>query len=438
MKPQRLGRRALFPGLAIAAVAVLGTGQTTAGGLGLYEIGTADVGLASAGYVARAQDASTVMTNPAGMTRLKGTQLVVGAQALYGDVRLSVDRVPAVATVSGGDGGNAVGWMPGGGTFISYSISPALKVGFGVGGNFGGATEYNDDWTGRYYVQKSTLLGLSLLPSVAYRVTDKLSVGATLNAMYGILENTVAINNAGPGFDDGQLKLDDKQWGYGVNVGLLYEVDSATRLGLTYNSQVDLDFSAKARFNGVAPGLDAILAARGLQDATVDLGIKVPQGVMGSFFHQIDDRWAVLGSVGWQQWSKFGQVSVGVESSNPTSLTTALNFKDTWHGALGAQYRPGGPWQYSFGVAYDSKFQDSGNVSPSLPTNDAWRFGVGAQRQSSNSFSWGVAAEYLYGGSLSVNKQSSAPVALGGRGDLVGTYDHPDVLFLSANWNWKF
>ena len=41
-----------------------------AGGLLLYEVGTADVGLASAGYSARAQDASTVFTNPAGMTRL--------------------------------------------------------------------------------------------------------------------------------------------------------------------------------------------------------------------------------------------------------------------------------------------------------------------------------------------------------------------------------
>ena len=43
-----------------------------AGGISLYEVGTADVGLASAGYSARAQDASTVFTNPAGMARLAG------------------------------------------------------------------------------------------------------------------------------------------------------------------------------------------------------------------------------------------------------------------------------------------------------------------------------------------------------------------------------
>jgi long-subunit fatty acid transport protein len=41
----------------------------SAGGILMYEVGTADVGLAAAGYAARAQDTSTVLTNPAGMTR---------------------------------------------------------------------------------------------------------------------------------------------------------------------------------------------------------------------------------------------------------------------------------------------------------------------------------------------------------------------------------
>jgi long-chain fatty acid transport protein len=39
-------------------------------------VGTADVGLASAGYNARAQDASTVLTNPPGMRRLEGKEVL--------------------------------------------------------------------------------------------------------------------------------------------------------------------------------------------------------------------------------------------------------------------------------------------------------------------------------------------------------------------------
>jgi long-chain fatty acid transport protein len=422
---------------AALALGALGAGSAAAGGLTLYEVGTADVGLASAGYNARAQDASTVLTNPAGMTRLDGSQLTLGAQLLYADLKFSIG--PGTSAALGtGDGGNPVGWFPGGSAFYTHSVSPDLKLGFGLAGNFGLSEKYDADWVGRYYIQEGTLIGLSLLPSIAYRVSDKLSLGATLNIMYGSFENKVAVNNANPAFADGQLKLDDSTWGWGVNLGLLYELDPRTRFGLTYNSQVDLDFTAQAEFSGLAPGLSTLLANRGLLNANIDLGMKVPQGVMGSVFHQLNDRWALLGSVGWQQWSKFGKVEVGVDSSNPTSLTTALGYKDTWHVAGGAQYRLSDPWTLNFGIAYDSEFQDSSNVSPALPANAAWRFGIGAQKQESKTFSWGVAAEYAYGGTLDVNKQSAAPVALGGRGNLVGSYNDTASFFFAGNVNWKF
>ncbi len=180
-----------------------------------------------------------------------------------------------------------------------------------------------------------------------------------------------------------------------------------------------------------------MITSRGLNNTNINLGVTVPQGVNASFFHQVDDRWALLGSVGWQQWSKFGYVEVGVESSNPVSLTKNLNFKDTWHVAAGAQYQMDSPWRLDFGVAYDSEFQDS-PVSPMLPANSMWRFGIGAQKQESKTFSWGLAAEYVYGGSLDVNKQSDTPVALGGRGNLVGSYDNVGIFFVAANFNWKF
>ena len=431
---ERKGQRTVLA-LAVCAGALAG-GQAGAGGLWVYENGTADVGLATAGYGARAQDASTVLTNPAGMTRLEGTQTLVTGQVGYGDLKISLN--PVADSAGGGDGGNASGWFPGGSAFVTHSISRDLKIGVGVATMMGGDVEYDDSWAGRYYGQQAELLGMSVLPSVAFRVNDKLSLGASVNAMYGKTKMQVAVNNIAPGAGDGQLKLKDSTWAWGGNLGVLYEMSPGTRFGLTWNSQVKLDFTAQAQFSGIAPGLNTVLANRGLLNANIDLGIKVPQGVMGSFYHELDRRWALLGSVGWQQWSKFGQVDVGVESSNPTSLTTDIPFKDTWHVALGAQHKMNAAWLLNFGVAYDSKYQDGSNVSPLFPNNTAWRFGLGGQKQESKSFSWGVAAEYLYGGSPSVNKQSAAAVAVGGRGDLSGSYNNESVYFLSANATWKF
>jgi long-chain fatty acid transport protein len=201
---------------------------------------------------------------------------------------------------------------------------------------------------------------------------------------------------------------------------------------------VKLDFGAKAKWTGLGPGIQRLLASRGLLDANVDLGVTVPQGVNASFYHEIDPRWAILGSVGWQQWSKFGEVQVGVDSNNPIGLTTKLDFKDTWHGAGGAQYKLSDGWTLNGGIAYDSGFQDSNAVALALPVNSAWRFGIGGQREQSQAFNWGVSFEYLYGGDLHTNITGSVPVLLGGRGNVVGSFNSVDFFFFAANFNWKF
>jgi long-chain fatty acid transport protein len=143
--------------------------------------------------------------------------------------------------------------------------------------------------------------------------------------------------------------------------------------------------------------------------------------------------------LGWQDWSKFGMVEMSVDSNNPKSTTTQLNFKDTWHAALGAQYRFKPDWRLNFGMAYDSAFQKNSNAtSPLLPTNEGWRFGAGVDNQVSKSFGWGLAAEYIYGGTQDLNKTSKVPVALGGRGDLNGSFNDVGMYFISANARWAF
>ena len=109
----------------------------------MYEIGTADIGFAGAGTAARAEDASTVYANPAGMTRLAGNQMSAGLQALYGGVDYKVsDQSFLQQTAGGGSPGNIIGWLPGGSAFYNHSLSNDLKVGIGLYGNFGLAMDY--------------------------------------------------------------------------------------------------------------------------------------------------------------------------------------------------------------------------------------------------------------------------------------------------------
>lgn len=422
MKTYKNISRVAQAGLALAGLACLNQ-STRAGGIGLYEIASPDVGLASAGYSARAQDASTLFKNPAGMSLLEdGPQIQTGLQLLYGDVKFSSSKS---SPQGGGDGGNAVGALPGASFFYSQKLNDKVAVGFGTFSYFGLAEDYNDNWVGRYYVQKATLLGMSFMPGVSVKVNDWLAVGGCLNAMFGHLDTEVAINN-GPlgGGGDGQMKLKDEQWGFGGVGGIIITPREGTRIGVTYVSPVKLDFSDKPEFIN-APALSTLPAF----NKTLDLGATVPQSVMLGIYQDLDAQWALMADVGWQNWSQFGEVDIGYNGNN---LTKNLHYKDTWHGALGAKYKYNQDWAFTGGAAYDTSAVDDADRSVMLPMGQAYRFGLGTEWQATKSLNFNLAYEFMWLGDMSVNQ--SGPV----RGDVVGSYENAWFSFVTVNVTWRF
>ncbi len=409
----------------IVVCLLLGYSQIKAGGIILYEIATPDMGLASAGYSSRADDASTVYKNPAGMTRLEGWQIEGGVQALYGSVEFS----PGSGTTTGlgtDAGGNAIGWLPGMSLFVVAPLDEKWSVGLGMLSYFGLAEDYDDNWVGRYYVQDSTLVGMSLMPSVSYQATDWVSIGVGLNAMLGYLKNQTAVNNIlGP---DGQMKLEDTTWGFGANVGILFTVDEQTRIGVNYLSPVKLDFSDTPSFSNLGPGLSALLA----NPSNIDLDMTVPQTVMLSFYHAFNEQWALMADVGWQNWNQFGYVQAGVESGGVTTMN--LNFQDTWHGAVGMQWRPTRQWVFSGGIAYDTSAVEDQYRSVTLPMGEAWRFGCGAQYAINDHLDLGAAFTFMWMDDMAVDQGAGSVL----RGQVQGSYDNAWFSFFNINANYRF
>lgn len=415
----------------VAACLIFLASPVLAGGLYLYELGTPDVGTAAAGYAAKAQDAGTVYTNPAGMTRLS-REVLVGVQPMYLDTKFS----PNSSTDNTGPNGDASGWIPAGSLFYTQPVAKDLHVGFGVFGNFGLSLEYEDNWVGRYYVQETTLQGLTLMPAVAYRVAPGLSIGAGLGIMYVYFEDKVAIANSrllDPLIGDGQLKLEDHDWTVNGKFGILYELNESTRFGVTYMTQTKVNLSTPTEFSGLGPGLEAFLQSRGTLNTTLNLGMTLPQAVMVSAYHEFTEKLALMANVGWEDWSKFGQIQVGIVDNTTRNLTTNLEYKDTWHGALGAQYRMSDPWMLTAGVAYDSSMLDDDQRSPSLPVGETWRFALGGLYKYSEKITLGAAYELAWGGSLPMNV-SRGPVA----GTVSGEYNDTSISVISLNLNYKF
>lgn len=415
---------------AILAVGANTTQTARAGGIGLYEVATPDVGLASAGYAARADDASTLFKNPAGMSRLEGAQFQGGIQALYGSVNFSPDAGTS-ARLGSDDGGNAVGWLPGGSFFVTMPLNDQWQIGLGSCSYFGLAENYNNSWVGRYYVERSALVGMSLLPSVSFKVNDWLSIGAGLNAMYGLLDTKVGVNNTPLELrdtPDGQMALKDTAWGFGANVGVLIQASEKTRFGITYLSPVKLDFADTPTFTGLGP----VLSERLAHPSELNLGTKVPQSVMLSAYHDLNAKWSVMADFGWQDWSQFGDVQAGVESGGTTTLK--LHYQDTYHGAVGAQYHASEKWVFSGGVAFDSSAVDSQNRTVTLPMGQTWRYSLGAQYQLSETMNVGAAYTFMWAGDMSVDQGD----ALSLRGRVSGSYDNTWFSIASLNLTWKF
>jgi long-chain fatty acid transport protein len=403
-------------------------GHAHAGGVLFYEVGTPDVGYASAGSAARADGPVTLLTNPAGMTRLEGIQVQVGAQVLEGQLSFTPN---GNTNVTGNGGGEALDFNPRGSAFVTFAPWNDFRVGFGVATNFGLSESWQSGWVGRYYATQSTLFGLSLMPSIAWHIGGAISVGVTFNAVYGVLKQTAAVRNTEANSADGNVAVQSNTWGFGGNVGVLYEFSKDTRVGLAYTSPVNLSFSSIPTFGSLGPGLSTTLKASHLDSTSIDLGMTVPQTAMLSIFQAVTQDWAVMADAGWQNWAAFSTIDVGVTSANPSSLTTHVGYSNTWHGALGAQVQLSERWQLDFGVAYDSTMTSPAGRSLSFPLADAWRFGVGTRFSPNRNWTLGLAYEALYGGSPGVD------VDRGLAGRVAGSYAKTWFQFLAFNVAWK-
>jgi long-chain fatty acid transport protein len=396
-------------------------------GLWLYERGTPEVGTANAGVAARAEDASTALSNPAGMTRLNKPQWLASMQSLFLDIQFSPDS----RTTTSGSPGNADGFIPGMDLFYVHPIGDKWRFGFSVASFFGLGVKYEDNWVGRYYILESNFLTLSAVPTLAYKINDWLSVGGGLGMVFSEYSSRTAINNvASP---DGELKFEDTDIGVGGVISVLVEPRKGTRFGLCYSSPVKLKFEDVPDFNGLGPGMNALLTGLGLIGSELSVEMTIPQTVMFSFFHEINIRWALMGNIGWQDWSAFGQIPVSISSTTSASVTQDRNFDDTWHVALGAHYRFHPQWRVTAGIAYDTSPVSDEYRTVDLAMDRTWRYSAGLIYDYSKKLTLGFAYTFLDAGNAPIN-QTRGPLA----GTVSGQYSSNYVHIIGVNANYRF
>jgi long-chain fatty acid transport protein len=405
-------------------LSVICPGIVYAGSAYIYEMANpTDTGYAGAGLAGRADDAMTVFTNPAGMTRFEKSKALAGVTPLYIYAPYSSDE----GTTTGGPDSGVKEFLAGGAFAYILPVTEKLRLGISAQNYFGLLLNWDDhNWVGRYIATEVTLIAPQLQPTVAYKVNDWLSIGAGAGLTLGYLSEKSRVKNLDPGLGDGKLKYSDTDFAVQGNFGVMIEPSARTRIGLRYLTETELDFSDNVYLSGVGPGIANLTKSIG----EIDLSMKMPQSLMVGIFHQVNDTWAILGSVGWDDWSRFARVRVRVDNTGINREVDA-GFDDTWHFGVGAQYQYNPKWMFTAGFSYDSSMTDDSNRPIDLPLGAMYRYGLGFKYKKSDDVLLGVGLSFLWEGDLET-KPAGNPVA----GQVSGEYENVSITFLSAYVQW--
>ncbi|MYN12659.1 fatty acid transporter [Pusillimonas sp. TS35] len=404
--------------LRVVSVLISGlfAGGAHAAGFQLLEQNASGLGNAYAGSAAVADDASTIYYNPAGMTKLEGVNVSGGFNVIRPSFKFDNNgsRGPGgmpLGANNGGDAGSA-GVVPN--LYGSWQLSPQWFAGLGVGAPFGLMTEYDDNWIGRYHSRKFEIQSVNINPSVAYKVSDRLSLGAGLNWMYLDAEYRRAVPAAAMrlplGTPDLGAQANLRGDGWGWNAGLLYDITPATRVGLSYRSRVKIDADGHTKLDTAG--------GRSLARVAASTSVTLPDTAVLSLAHDINSQWQVLADISWTGWSSLQ--SLNIENTRPLpSDDLTLRFRDTWRLALGARYRMNQAWTLKAGVAWDqSPIRSETYRLTSLPDNNRIWASIGAQYHFSERGTIDIGYAHLFVRDADINNDTDPT-----KGIVRGTYN---------------
>ena len=405
-----------------------------AAGFGLAEQSASGMGNAFAGASAIAEDASTIYSNPAGMTYIEGTQLVGALHLIKPNAEFNNDgSVRAAPRLLGTTGGNAgdLAFVPN--FYFKTDISDTLKLGLSVNAPFGLKTEYDSDWIGRFQGIKSELKTININPALAFKVNNQLSLGFGVSAMWAQAELTSAVNFAAT---EGLSKVKGDDWGFGFNLGAIYQATADTRVGMAYRSKVDQHLKGDVTFTRPAGTPAPFIAATPNGNVTAD--VTLPETLSVSAFSKLNDTWDLMGDITWTRWSQFKELAVIRENGNLLTKTPE-NWDNTMRYSLGVNYHFSEAIKLRAGLAYDEEAISDQFRTVRIPGNDRkWlTFGGGWQVTPASKFDIGYA--HLFISNTPINDDQRGPVAPSpvGKGQVKGNYDG-DVNILSMQYTHNF
>jgi long-chain fatty acid transport protein len=401
--------------------AVAAPASVMAGGFSLNEQSASQMGVANAGAAANPENATTVLFNPAGMSQLSGTNISFGAAVLDIDAEAKTSSITATGAigqpVDGGDyrnGGDIADPAVLPNFYMTHEVNNSIDVGFGIHAPYGLAADYENDFAGRFFADKTELTAIAFTPSIAVNNGQGLSMGLGLNIIYaeGRLSRSQDLSRAfyGAALQRGapeeiayQSALDAPEpyadvegddIGVTFRVGFLYELSSRTQFGLSAQTGTDLSLKGDIEVSGLPTQL-------GLPDSAeekVEVPLAIPESITFGARHKLTDDVTLLAGATYARWSRFeeldivsregssGNVSQILGGLSPMGAPDPINhvtekWENTWQFNLGGIWQATPAWAFKAGYAFDESPVNDKFVTARIPSQDRHWLTLGTQWQ---------------------------------------------------------
>jgi long-chain fatty acid transport protein len=369
-------------------------------GFGLFEHGARGMALGGA-FGATADDATAMYFNPAGIAFLPGTQLAMG-----------VTFITESATLHGADP------YPGKGytvdmkkqifypmhAYVTGELSGNLHWGMGVYNPFGLGTWWPSDYAGKYISKRVDLKVFDFIPTLAYKVSDNFALAAGADYFSSTLSLTQSLGAINPYTQSvaevGQVHLyTDPKGGWGWHAAMLAKMEGGFSLGLTYRSEVTVDYDGTASFNQFPTGhadFDAIVHASLPFDHAPAAKTKITypsQERVALAWH--GGGWGFEADWVRDGWSSFQNLPITVVGWPSLSQVRYEGFKDTDNWRVGIERRTSPSFAWQLGYVHDNNPMPDRSVSVLLPDSDRNGYCVGASMNFSPKSRLDIAYMYL-------------------------------------------
>lgn len=416
--------------LALAVIAGGAAAQAGASGFQLRENSAKALGRANAGSAVARGDAAVVSNNPAAMAQFDARSVqnditLIDLTARFTGSACTPVSAGTCVPIGGGDGGD-----PGDPTLVPalalvVPLSGAFErftLGASITAPFGLATEYEPTWVGRYNATTSELKVPALTLSVAYEMTETLSIGAgfifqradvTLaNGIdFGRLLAAASIPGAmvGNPATDGSLSLSGADNGTGWLAGVQFTPSAAFSIGYSHRSEVDhhlagqADFTMPPAFAAAQSGFRALATAYAALPASDPRRAAIPQLlVLGKGFSDtvgaaslttpaidtVSAQWSPSAAlrlyvdVQRTGWSSVQGVVIDYGNTFQPDSEEPFNWHDTMFYGVGAEFDVSDALTLRGGFAIDESPTNDIDRTPRLPDDDRMLYSLG--------LSWGI------------------------------------------------